>query len=298
MSLMKTLAKVAVGVLVAQGVKGMLSKKGSGSAGSGSVFGGTNSRSSKGGLDDIMGDVLGGGTKRASGGTSFDDELGKFGGKTAGTGGGFGDLLDSLGGGRPGSSAGGGLDDVIGQMGKGGGGLGDLLGGILGGAAAGRAAAPQASPRDAAIGQAQGSRTMRDRLNQAFEKEGEAEIDPTPEQDAAAALLLRAMIQAAKSDGRIDEKEKQKILGNLGDASPDEIAFVKQELAATIDIDGLARQVPEGMAAQVYGVSVMAIDLDQKKEAQYLHALAQALGIDRSTANHIHQKVGAPALYS
>ena len=35
---------------------------------------------------------------------------------------------------------------------------------------------------------------------------------PTPQQDAVAGLMLRAMLQAAKCDGRIDEGEKKKIL--------------------------------------------------------------------------------------
>ena len=49
-------------------------------------------------------------------------------------------------------------------------------------------------------------------LNQSFEKYGEPKISPTPQQDAVAGLMLSAMLQAAKCDGRIDEGEKKKIL--------------------------------------------------------------------------------------
>ena len=45
-------------------------------------------------------------------------------------------------------------------------------------------------------------------------------------------------------------------------------------------------------------MSLTAIDLDSKAEAQYLHQLAQGLGIDERTANQIHQQLGAPTLYS
>ena len=49
-------------------------------------------------------------------------------------------------------------------------------------------------------------------LNQSFEKYGEPKISPTPQQDAVAGLMLSAMLQAAKCDGRIDEGEKKKFL--------------------------------------------------------------------------------------
>ena len=44
-------------------------------------------------------------------------------------------------------------------------------------------------------------------------------------------------------------------------------------------------------------MSVMGIDLDSKREAEYLHALAQGLGIDHQSVNEIHKKLGVPALY-
>ena len=49
-----------------------------------------------------------------------------------------------------------------------------------------------------------------DVLNQSFQNWGEPKIQPTPQQDAAAGLMLRAMLQAAKCDGRIDEGEKKR----------------------------------------------------------------------------------------
>ncbi len=61
---------------------------------------------------------------------------------------------------------------------------------------------------------------------------------------------------------------------------------------------GLARQVPRGLEAQVYTMSVMAIDLDNRNEAQYLHQLASTMGIDQRQVNQIHARLGVPALYS
>jgi uncharacterized membrane protein YebE (DUF533 family) len=52
------------------------------------------------------------------------------------------------------------------------------------------------------------------------------------------------------------------------------------------------------MEEQVYLISLMAIDLDSRAEAQYLHDLASALALDQSMVNAIHQDAGLPALYA
>ncbi len=110
--------------------------------------------------------------------------------------------------------------------------------------------------------------------------------------------MLKAMIQAAKADGKVDEGERKKLLDNLGDASEAEMNFVKAELAAPVSIEALVAQVPKGLGPQVYTMSVMAITLDNKIEAQYLHQLAQGLGLGPEQVNHIHAQLGVPALYS
>ncbi|MEO1027372.1 MAG: DUF533 domain-containing protein, partial [Pseudomonadota bacterium] len=48
-----------------------------------------------------------------------------------------------------------------------------------------------------------------------------------------AKLMIRAMIQAAKADGELDEQEKQTIIGELGDdISDEERAFVLDQMEA------------------------------------------------------------------
>jgi len=318
MSLMGTLAKVAIGVVVAKTVSGMVRGSGSGastgsrgSVGSDGRFGGAHSPGQTTGLEDVMKDVFGKGGSTPSvtrssdpfgqdngpvvanepAGGGLGDLLkqlgGAKGGASGGAGGGLGDLLEQLGGAKAGRSggAGGGLGDVIGQLGQGGG-LGDLLGGILGGAAGG------------AVAQRGATKGFGDLLNEALGNGGEPQAAPSTEQEVAAGLMLRAMIQAAKSDGRIDEGEKKKLMNNLGDATPDEQNFVRKELQAPIDIPGLCAQVPDGLGAQVYAMSVMAIDLDSQAEARYLNDLAQGLGLGHDDVNQIHAHFGLPALYS
>jgi uncharacterized membrane protein YebE (DUF533 family) len=282
MSLMKTLAKVAIGVAVAKGVGSMVqaSRQGGGTAraGTGGLLGGASrTGSAPGGLQDIMRDVLAGTpagasrTTRPKGGTAPD---------------GLGGLLDQLAGGR--SGAGGGLDDLLGSLTKGGA-LGGLLGGLAG--VAGGAAAGRTAPADDGAG-------FGEKLNQSLRNFGEPDTPPAPQHEAAAALMLRAMIQAAKADGKVDEGERAKLLDTLQDATKAEMAFVKAELAAPVDIEGLAAQVPDRLRAQVYAMSIMAITLDNRSEAQYLHEFATALGLDHATVNHIHAELGVPSLYT
>lgn len=300
MSLLSTLAKVAVGVVIAKGVGNMMQNSRSGGggspgsgAGSGGLFGGTNSPDrttspAPGNLQDMMKDILAG-KPGASTGTA---QAGSA--ASPGEIGGLGGLLEQLagaGGRTAGSTAQkGGIDDILGQLSKGSGGLGDLLGGAVAGGAAGGAVARARLPTTKEKG-------FGELLNQSLRNFGEPDAAPSADQEALAALMLRAMIQAAKSDGKIDEDEKKKLLGQMGDISDEDMAFLKAELAAPVSIEGLVKQVPSGLGPQVYTVSVMAITLDNQNEAKYLHALAQGLGLTPQDVNGMHAKLGVPALY-
>jgi uncharacterized membrane protein YebE (DUF533 family) len=206
-----------------------------------------------------------------------------LGGATGGKGGvpgGLGGLLESLGGATGGK---GGLQDMLSGL-AGSAGAGGLLGGLAG--------ALQGKPAD-------NSRSFGEVLNSSFDANPEPEIEPTADQEAAAALMLRAMIQAAKSDGKLDDAERDKLLGKLGDdVDHSEAAFVQTELRAPVDVAALVQQTPKGMAPQVYAVSVLGIDLDSQAEAKYLHELAQAYGLKPEMINGIHEKLGVPPLYS
>lgn len=247
MSMLGTLAKVGMGIIVAKGVGKMIANR---SGGGGASTGGM------GDLGGMLGGMLGGGggQERQLPTRSPRDMGGALGGRGS-SGGGLGGLIDSL--------KGGGAQQM------------------------GRSAPP--APESGGLG---------DLLNSAFDKYGEPERDPTPSQEDQAKLLLRAMIAAAKSDGEIDAGEKEKLLGELGDVSQEEAQFVRDELSGPLDLDGLVRDVPSGMEQQVYAMSVMAIDLDSSREAQYLDRLAKGLGIEKNVVNAIHEQLGAPTLYT
>ena len=257
MSLMKTLAKVAIGVAVAKGVASMTQKAGQQQAGqqdNDGLFRGQHSpnagqKPDLGGLENMMDNILGGGQQQ---------QTQQF--------------------------SGGGLNDILGQLGGTGGtgGLGGLLGGLV---------------KQMQAGQQTNQGSFGDVLNSQFDGNPTQAIQPSAKQEAVAGLMIRTMVQAAKSDGKLDEAERQKLLARLGEVSPDEQRFVQDELNAPVDVEGLARQTPRGLEQQIYTMSVMGIDLDTQQEAQYLHQLATALGLPQAQVNAIHAKLGVPAIY-
>ena len=109
--------------------------------------------------------------------------------------------------------------------------------------------------------------------------------------------MLRAMIQAAKADGELDEHEKETILGELGDdISDEERAFVQEQLNAPVDVMGLAADSGAPLRTQIYATSLAAIRLDNDREAAYLRQLSTALGLSDSERDQIHNYMGAPTL--
>ncbi len=272
MSLMKTLAKVAIGVAVAKGAQKMMqggSQTQSGSVAEDGLFRGTHSPSQTADaqagnpLEGMMDSVLGGGSAQ----------------------GGLGGLLDQFAGSDGVDSdarqAPAGLEDLLGGLtgGAAGGGLGGLLGGLAGALGGGGAGG---------LGEVLGSQ---------FDSTPQKAKTPSQDQEAAAALMLSAMLQAAKSDGTFDQGEQAKIMDKLGDVSDAERDFVNRELQKPIDVQGLANAVPQGMERQVYMMSVLGIDLDSQEEAKYLHELASELRIQPAAVNAVHDKLGVPRIY-
>lgn len=272
MSLMGTLGKVAMGVIVAKGVGKVMN---------GGLSGGS---SSGGGLGGMLGGLMGGSGAQSGGGLG--GMLGQLtgGAQQGGAGGGLGGLLGSVMGGQQGGSAGG---------------LGGLLSGLSGqGAAAGAGGlGGLLSQLGGATAPTQGSQPdFGSMFNDALAGKEPEQVSQSDEENAA--ILLRAMISAAKADGELDAEEQAKITEHLGDVTEEEAAFVRNELAAPLDLDGLVASVPSGLEQQVYLMSLMSITLDTKEEAVYLDSLRQGLNISEQASNEIHTQLGAPTLYS
>ena len=149
--------------------------------------------------------------------------------------------------------------------GRSGGGLGSILGSMLGGG--GGSSAPAVS----------------DQQRQAANEDAE--------------ILIRAMCNAAKADGQIDQSEIDAITSRLGDIDEHEAAFLRRELQAPLDLEAFCDSVPSDLTQQAYAFSLLGMKLDTQREAQYLGAVAQGLRLDGDTCNAIHDKLQAPRIF-
>ena len=113
---------------------------------------------------------------------------------------------------------------------------------------------------------------------------------------ATAVLLLRAMIAAALSDGRIDAEERQRIVGRLGDmgVGAEERQFLDREIAAPWSPQQFAQaaQTPE-MRSEIYLASSIAIEADTAAEQAYLRYLAATLGLEEGLVAHLDAAVAS-----
>ena len=113
--------------------------------------------------------------------------------------------------------------------------------------------------------------------------------------EKTANLAVRAMVNAAKSDGEIDQREMQRIVAKLKEAGADSDAqsWVLSELGKPLDLDGLVADIPNlEAAAEVYAASLLAIEVDTPEERAYLQQLAARAGLNQAVVQFIHQSMG------
>jgi len=124
-------------------------------------------------------------------------------------------------------------------------------------------------------------------------------IDEAEVLENRALLALKAMVAAAKADGQIDQRERERILDKVRDAGADDDLrdFIAKEAAAPLDIDALVREVPDQQAAaQVYAASLLAINVDSEGERAYLRDLSKKLGLEDQVVASLHNVLGAPTV--
>ena len=133
------------------------------------------------------------------------------------------------------------------------------------------------------------------------------ELTPAPrgsgfEPDAvshnSAVLYVRAMIAAAAADGRIDDKERQKLLTGLQQAGMEQGAqqFLTKELSNPASVEDLAAGVTsEKDAVQVYTAARLAVDHDSPQESDFLRRLATALRLNTSLTAQVDAAAKAAA---
>ena len=180
----------------------------------------------------------------------------------------------------------GGIGGLLGSLGMGGaqtaggGGSTNSLGGLLGGLAGASAGAA-------------GAGKMKGLLDSTRETPPDS-----AEEEQVSGLMIRAMIQAARADGEIDAQERETLMQIIGDSDPEETAFIQSQMNAPVDADALAHDTPEGHEIEVYTSAVLAIEPDNRPEAEFLDRLAQGLQIGQQQVNDIHEAQGKPPLYT
>jgi len=212
--------------------------------------------------------------------------------------GGLGGLLGGLLGGSSGG-AGGGL-----------GGLGDVLGGMLGGGMNSGGAPQGRTGSSGGINYAMLASLgmMAFQAYQNYQRQHPAAapqqqslmtVDQLsgPEAEAHSHAILRAMIAAAKADGRIDEKEKTAIQAEIARHTdePELQDWLDAEVRKPLDAAEVAEsaQGDPAVAAEMYLVSVMLVDDQQGTERTYLDELAYHLNLAPELQAHLEQQAKA-----
>lgn len=114
--------------------------------------------------------------------------------------------------------------------------------------------------------------------------------------DARSERLITALVFAAKSDGHIDERERQHIEEQLRAANIDVQGrvLIDRVLTQPLDPQRLAQSVRDGQEAlEIYYLSCAVIDIDHFMERSYLDALGDALKLPEDVREEIERDVQA-----
>ncbi|MND80271.1 Inner membrane protein YebE [compost metagenome] len=231
-------------------------------------------------LEQLLRAGQGSQAQQGSGGMSSQDGLGGLGG-----------LLGGLLGG--GSATGGGN------------GLGGLLGGLLGGSAGGSTQGRSAGGTNYAALASLGMMAFQayqswQRSQAAAPQQALRTVDQLsgPEAEDHSHAILRALIAAAKADGRIDKQEEQLIYAEIKrqTSDPQLQQWLDEEVSKPLDAAEVAQSAQDpAMAAEMYLASVMLVDDQQDAERAYLDELAGALQIDPTLQVHLEQQAKGAA---
>lgn len=258
------------------------------------------------GFMDILGTMVQQGMSQSSG-SRMSNALGA--GRSGGS---LNDIMDSLSqmlgstaGSRTQAGGAGGLGGVLGDVFSSlgnnkaaAGGLGALVGAMLGG---GRSSARGAIGGGGLAMLASLAFSALKKAGQQPQQPPKALFEPKNAQEQQsleqnAEIIVKAMINAAKADGRIDETEIQKIVGKLekDGLTEEEKSFFTREAQKPMDLDRVVRSAggDPAMAAQIYTASLLAIEVDTEAEKQYMQQLATGLGLNPQVTGNIKSFLG------
>ena len=235
-------------------------------------------------LEQLLRAGQGSQAQQGSGGMSSQDGLGGLGG-----------LLGGLLGGGSATGGGAGLGGLLGGL------LGGGGGGNAGGYTQGRSAGGTNYAALASLGM------MAFQAYQNWQRSQTAAPQPAmrtvdqlsgAEAEGHSHAILRALIAAAKADGRIDKQEEQLIYAEIKrqTSDPQLQQWLDEEVSKPLDAAEVAQSAQDpGMAAEVYLASVMLVDDQQDAERAYLDELAGALQLDPALQAHLEQQARGTA---
>ncbi len=125
--------------------------------------------------------------------------------------------------------------------------------------------------------------------------------DDTAANNALSLVLVRAMIAAARADGRLDAQESQAIfqkIETLGLDSESQSLLV-QEMGHPVDVDAIVNSAsnPE-IAAEIYIASLLAVEVDNAAEKSYLGMLAARLQLPPDLVVELERQVEAQRTFA
>lgn len=121
---------------------------------------------------------------------------------------------------------------------------------------------------------------------------------PAPQQEQHSRAMLKAMIAAAKSDGHMDDRERELVETGVArlESDPAVRQWVDAELRRPVEpADVAAAAASPEMAAEIYLASLLVVDETTTMERAYLDELARQLRLDASLKADLEAKARGAA---
>ncbi len=117
---------------------------------------------------------------------------------------------------------------------------------------------------------------------------------PTPIASVDPLLLVKTMVAAAAADGRIDDEERTRLLRSsaTSELSVEESAYLESLLKSPPSLGAIISEVSSrAVASQVYLAALLAIEIDNVAEEQFLRSLAEGSGLSAEETKTLRAQV-------
>ena len=117
---------------------------------------------------------------------------------------------------------------------------------------------------------------------------------PTPPTLVDPLLLVKTMVAAAAADGRIDDEERTRLLRSsaTSELSVEESAYLESLLKSPPSLGAIISEVSSrAVASQVYLAALLAIEIDNVAEEQFLRSLAEGSGLSAEETKTLRAQV-------